>query len=172
MSLAWSFSWFAMKLQVDSGIPLELSVFYRFVVTSFLMFLLCFITKQRVLITRSEVKFLLLGGLFNFCLNFLLGYFIIRYIPSGVLATIFSLSIITSEIISSIIQKRKIEQKVVISSVIGVIGLAFFILPSITFGENSNFSKVMTGLGLSLVMMIIYSLGNAVIAQNKKVNQT
>jgi drug/metabolite transporter (DMT)-like permease len=172
MSLAWSFSWFAMRLQIDSFVPLELSVLYRFVLTSLLMFVLCAIAKQRMTLKKSEIGFFIFIGLTNFCLNFLLGYFIVHFIPSGVLATIFSLSIITTEIISSFIDKRKIETKIIISSLIGIIGLAFFILPTIEFSNHSSTNKTLIGFALSLIMMITYSAGNVAIGKNRKINST
>ena len=170
MSLAWSFSWFAMKLQVDSLVPPELSVFYRFAFTSVLMFALCFFTKQRMLLRFGEIKFFLFIGLTSFCLNFIIGYFAVRYIPSGVIATVFSLSIITSEVIASFVDRREIEKKVIVGSVIGVIGLAFFILPTIHFGENAI--KTLIGLVMSLIMMIIYSAGSVAVGKNRQLNST
>jgi drug/metabolite transporter (DMT)-like permease len=127
MSLAWSFSWFAMKLQVDSNVPLELSVFYRFISTSILMFALCLVSKQRLWLKKSELKFFLYIGLTNFCLNFLLGYYAVQFVASGVLATIFSLSIISSEIILAKVEKRKIAKKILLSSLVGFIGLIFLV---------------------------------------------
>lgn len=172
MSLAWSFSWFAMKLQVDSFLPPELSVFYRFFFAAILMFGLCFITKQRAVLTRKEVPYLISIGASNFFFNFLIGYFAVKFIPSGVMAVIFSLSIITSEVISSFIDNRKIQQKVVISSIVGVIGLAFFILPVINFSGGENSSKTLFGFALSLLMMVIFSFGNVLVGKNRKINST
>ncbi len=172
MSLAWSFSWFVMKLQVDSIVPPELSVFYRIFFTSIIMFAICFITKQRTTITKNEFLFFIFIGITNFCINFLIGYFAVKFIASGMLATIFSLSIITSEIISSFVNKRKIERKVVISSIVGFIGLAFFILPMIKFDVHADMIKTLAGVALSIVMMIIYSIGNVLVGKNKKMNAT
>ncbi|MBP7710458.1 MAG: DMT family transporter [Rickettsiales bacterium] len=172
MSLAWSFSWFAMKLQVDSLVPPELSVFYRFAFTSLLMFALCFFAKQRTWLRRKEINFFLFIGLTNFFLNFVIGYFAVHYIPSGVIATIFSLSIITSEIISSFVDRRKIEKKVIVSSVLGVIGLMIFILPTIHFGEKADAIKTLTGIGMSLVMMLVFSAGSVAVGKNRQVNGT
>lgn len=172
MSLAWSFSWFAMKLQVDSLVPPELSVFYRFAATSLLMFALCFFAKQRTWLLGREIKFFIFIGLTNFFLNFVIGYFAVHYIPSGVIATIFSLSIITSEIISSFVDRRKIEKKVIVSSVLGVIGLMIFILPTIHFGEKADALKTLTGLAMSLVMMLVFSAGSVAVGKNRQVNGT
>lgn len=172
MSLAWSFSWFAMKLQVDSSVPLELSLFYRFFLTSFLMFALCLIAKQRLWLTKKEIPYLFFIGFTNFFANFLIGYHAVAYIPSGAIATVFSLSIIISEIISSMLEKRKMDQKVIISSIIGCVGLSLFIIPMVEFSEDGDVTKILTGFALALVMVIIYSVGNVMIARNKKANAT
>jgi len=161
-----------MKLQIESIVPPELSVFYRIFFTSIIMFIICFITKQRVTISKKEFSFFIFIGIANFCINFLIGYHAVKFIASGMLATIFSLSIITSEIISSFIDKRKIERKVIISSLVGFIGLAFFILPMIKFDVHDDMIKTLTGVGLAIIMMIIYSLGNVLVGKNKKINKT
>ncbi len=172
MSLAWSFSWIVMKFQVESFVPPELSVLYRFVLASILMFTLCILTKQRATLTRKEIPFFLVIGLTNFCANFLIGYFAVHYIPSGVIATVFSLSIITSEVISSFIDGRKIEKKVILSSLVGVVGLALFIFPTIHFDEKANTINSIIGFSMSLLMMFVYSLGNVMVGKNKKINST
>ncbi len=172
MSLAWSFSWFAMKLQAASFLPLELSVFYRFFLSSILMFVLCYITKNRLVITKKELPYFIFIGLSNFFLNFLIGYHAVNYIASGVIATMFSLSIIISEIFSSFIDSRKIEKKIVISSIVGFGGLAFFILPLIKFQENTQGHQTIIGIVLTFLMIIIYSLGTILVAKNRQKNST
>jgi drug/metabolite transporter (DMT)-like permease len=172
MSLAWSFSWFAMKLQVESLVPLELSVFYRFALTSILMFGICLISKQRLWLKKSEIKFLIYIGITNFCLNFLIGYFAVQFVASGVLATIFCLSIISSEIILAKVDRRKIAKKILLSSLIGFVGLIFFVAPIIDFSKYNETSKSLTGIGLCLIMMLIYSSGNVVVGKNRAANQT
>lgn len=169
MSLAWSVSWYAMKLQTESFISPEISVFYRFFISAILMFMLCFIFKVRMRIKASEWRYFVAIGLCNFCLNFLIGYFAVNYIASGVMAVIFSLSIITSEFFSAFLQKRKIERKVLISSLLGTFGLLFFISSLVKISMDS---KVIIGFFLTLLMMIIFSFGSALVAQNRKINHT
>jgi len=169
MSLAWSVSWYAMKIQTQSFVSPELSVFYRFFAAAILMFLLCFIFKVRTRAKASEWRYFIIIGFCNFFLNFLIGYFAVRYIASGVMAVIFSLSIITSEFFSAILEKRKIERKVLISSLLGTIGLVFFIAPLVKISFNH---QIIIGFFLTLLMMIIFSFGSALVAKNRKINQT
>jgi len=161
-----------MKFQVDSFVPLELSVFYRLALTSLVLFILCALTKKRLILTKKEIPFFIFIGFFTFCLNFLFGYKAVKYIPSGVIATIFSLSIIITEIISSFIDKRKTEKKIIISGLIGFTGLIFFILPMIEFNQSANLISTLIGLGLSLLLVVVYSVGNVLIRINREKNST
>ena len=145
MCLAWGFSWFAVKMQAGSNVPLEISLFYRFLLTSILMFIIAKASKHRLYCYKKEIAYFITIGITNFSLNFLLIYYAVKHIASGVSAVIFSLSIIISEIISSFVNKRKISKRVIISSIIGTIGLTAFILPLINF-NNQQYNDNIKGL--------------------------
>lgn len=172
MCLAWSFSWFAMKLQVDSIVPAEISLFYRFFGVAIIMIILCFATKTRIKPFKTEYRYFIFIALTNFCLNFLIGYHTTKYIPSGMIAVIFSLSIITSEIFKAIFDGKKIELKIILSSSFGFVGLLFFILPNLKFQENSPNFNIIFGICLALLMMITFSFGNYLVEKNKNHNHT
>ncbi len=172
MCLAWGFSWFAMKLQVNSVVPIEISVLYRFFAVAILMTLLCLATKTRLKPFRTEYKYFFVIALTNFSLNFLIGYHATNFIPSGMIAVIFSLTIITSEILKSIFDGKKIEKKIILSSLFGFIGLLFFIFPTIKFHENSSNYSIIFGFILAILMMIVFSTGNYLVEKNKRQNHT
>jgi len=172
MSLAWSFSWFAMKLQVDSFIAPEISLFYRFFAVAILMLILCLITKTRLKPFRSEWKYFVFIALTNFCLNFIIGYHTTKYIPSGMIAVIFSLSIITSEIFKALFDGKTIEKKIILSSFFGFLGLLFFIFPNLKFQKESQIFDVVFGISLAILMMIVFSFGNYLVEKNKRQNHT
>jgi len=172
MCLAWSFSWFAMKLQVDSFIAPEISLFYRFAGVAFLMTLLCIATKTRLKPFKTEYRYFIFIALTNFCLNFLIGYHTTKFIPSGMIAVIFSLSIITSEIFKVILDGKKIELKIIASSSFGFVGLLFFILPNLKFSDNSSNSQIIFGMFLALMMMTIFAFGNYLVEKNRHQNHT
>jgi len=172
MSLAWSFSWFAMKLQVDSFVAPEISLFYRFFAVAILMIILCLITKTRLKPFRTEWKYFIFIALTNFCLNFIIGYHTTKYIPSGMIAVIFSLSIITSEIFKALFDGKKIERKIVLSSFFGFLGLLFFIFPNLKFQQESQIFDVVFGISLAILMMIVFSFGNYLVEKNKRQNHT
>lgn len=172
MCLAWGFSWIAMKLQVESFVAPEVSLFYRFFAVTVLMAGLCFITKTRLKPFRTEWRYFILIALTNFCINFIIGYHASKYIPSGIIAVIFSLSIIVSEVLKNLFDGKKIEKKIIISSLFGSLGLLCFVLPNINFENNSENNNTLIGITLALIMMIIFSLGNYIVEKNKKHNHT
>lgn len=172
MSLVWSFSWFAMKLQVDSSVAVEVSLFYRFLAVACVMTVLCLITKKRLKPINTEYKYFALIALTNFSLNFLIGYHTTKFIPSGMIAVIFSLSIITSEILKAIFDGKKISIKIIISSLVGFCGLALFIYPTLKFDKDSSNLQFVIGIGLAMVMMIVFSCGNYLVEKNKRQNNT
>lgn len=170
LSFAWSLSWFAMKLQTASFVPIEISLFYRLFFTSILTFALCIICKERILLSRNEFKFIIPIGLFGFCINFLLGYYAVRFVSSCTIAAFFSLSIIVSEIIDTIFSSRPVERKVIASGIVGFTGIILFIMPSIKFSNNRT--ETLLGLIMILLMVLSYSLSGFLVSKNKKINNT
>jgi len=172
MSLVWSFSWFAMKLQVDSIVAVEVSLFYRFFAVACLMTILCVATKKRLKPFKTEYKNFALIALTNFSLNFVIAYHTAKFIPSGMIAVIFSLSIITSEIFKAIFDGKKIEPKIILCSLIGFCGLTLFIFPTLKFDNYSSNINFIIGIILAMVMMIVFSFGNYLVEKNKRQNHT
>lgn len=171
MCLAWGFSWIAMKFQVDSFLPPEISLFYRFFPVALIMTLLCLVTKKRLKPFKTEWRYFSAIAFCNFFLNFIIGYHATKFIPSGMIAVIFSLTIITSEIIKAIFDKKKIEKKIIIGGLIGSLGLIFFLYPHLKLNVT-NIDRIIIGIVLGLIMMIIFSLGNYLVEKNKNHNHT
>ena len=171
MCFAWGFSWIAVRMQTKSMVPVEISLFYRFLATSILIFFLAKITKHRLKCSKQEIQYLAIIGATNFSLNFLLIYYAVKYIASGIAAVIFSLSIIISEVIGGIINKKDISRKIIISSIVGTIGLATFVAPLVNFG-NQQYINNIKGILISFMAVVIYSFGNVIVAKNKKMHNT
>ncbi len=170
MCFAWGFSWFAMKLQISTQLVApEISLFYRFFAVSILMFAVSWFSKARLKLKKTELIYLLFIALCNFSVNFFIGYHATKIIPSGIIAVIFSLSVISSELIKSWLSGHKISKRIMLSGFIGTIGLAFFILPNVLH-KNSSFSAI--GFVYAFLMMLIFSFGNYLVACNNKKNHT
>jgi len=172
LCLAWSFSWVLSKLQVNSFVPCEISLFYRFGLVSILLLPICLALKSRLNCNKSELKFFCGIGLTNFCINNVLGYYGAKYTASGVVAVVFSLTIITSEIFKSWFDGKKIEPKVIFSGLLGFVGLGFFVIPTLKFGGKENFGSNIAGILFATCATIIFSIGNYLVEKNRRQNQT
>lgn len=172
MCLAWGFSWFAMKLQAKSFVALEISLFYRFAAVAAIMIAISLIAKTRLKIHKGELPFFASIALTNFSLNFLIGYHASKMIASGMIAVIFSISIIVSEVFKSLFDGKKIEKNVILSGILGFSGLCFFVIPTLKFGNNSDFKTTGIGLLLALSMMLTFSFGNYLAERNRRQNHT
>jgi len=169
MCLAWGFSWYSMKLQINSPVEAEVSLFYRFTIVSMLMFLVCFFTKTRLKLKKDEWSRLPFIALCNFSLNFFIGYHATKVIASGIIAVIFSLSVITSELIKSYLDNHKMSKKIIVSGIFGTIGLIFFVTPSLI---DSQKPIPAVGFVYAFCMMLVFSFGNYLVANNNKQNRT
>lgn len=154
---AWSFSWYAIKYQSQSEVSVYLSISYRFFTAFILCWLYLKIFKYEVKIPRKAVKYTLISGFANASLNFIIIYYAVRYITSGIVTAIFSLSIIFSEIVNSIFYKTQLNKKTIISGLIGTIGLTLFLLPTMNIVENKN--DFIYGVMLSFIPPIIVPIG-------------
>lgn len=172
MCIAWGFSWFAMKLQVQSFVAPEISLFYRFASVAALMTIISFASRTRLKFFKSELPFFASIALTNFCLNFLIGYHASKLIASGMIAVIFSLSIIVSEVLKSLLEGKKIEKNVVVSGIFGFFGLCFFVIPTLKLGKNNDLKQTALGLALAFAMMLVFSLGNFLVEKNRRKNHT
>src|SRR5690349_9759697 len=87
--LIWGSTWFAIKFQLGV-VPPEVSVGYRFAIASLFLFGWCWIKKLKFGFSLLDHLFMILQGLFMFCLNYQFAYLATQYLPSGVNAVLFS----------------------------------------------------------------------------------
>ncbi len=154
---SWSFSWFAIKFQMQSTVSPFISVTYRFLFAGLLLLLGLKLFNISLKISRKECKFIAISGVCNASINFILAYNSAKYIPSGVTAAIFSLTIIMGEVINAIIYRTKINKNTIISGLIGTSGLMLFLLPIINISGDKI--AIITGIWLSFSGTLLATLG-------------
>ncbi len=137
ISFSWTFSWFAVKSQAISQVPIYTSIGYRFILAGILcLIVLKVLMKKSLKINTSAIKFIFISSIFNCFLNFIVGYTSAKYIPTGITAAIMSLTIITSEIFNSIMEKKRPSKKTIMSGAVGFFGLSLFIYPTLKFSNS------------------------------------
>ena len=167
--LIWGTTAYAITFQIGPVHPL-LSVGYRFIVASFILF--CFLTLIKkdghLRFTLHQHALIALQGFFLFFLNQVLFYFAMDYLTSGLAAVIFSTMTLMNIVNQAIFFRIKVKRHVAFGSIIGIIGIALVFWPEIVKPEHAN--AVVTGIVICLLSAYTASLGNMASIQNNRCN--
>ena len=164
--LIWGSSWIAITYQYGI-VSEELSVAYRFFIPSMALFAYAFFKGDKLQIKLSYYPMIFLMGSTMFCFNYLFTYYGMNYVVSGLAAVLFSLIVIFNALFERIFFDKKIEKRILVAAIIGIIGIIFLFWPELKNIKNSN-QSIIGGLWL-FAAVIIASLGNmtAIINTNK-----
>ena len=132
----WSPTWYVIKFQLGIVDPM-LSVAYRFLIASLMLFCFIIYTKRKTYFNIKEHFWFFLLGINLFSLNYIFFYIANQYLISGLVAVCFSALIFMNILNERIFFKIKATSNTYLSSFIGLIGL--FVIFS---NEISNFTSV------------------------------
>ena len=158
---AWGFSWIAMHYQVGVVAP-EVSVVWRFLLAAPLMFALATARGERLRFAPRDHLALLGLGLSLFCTNFALFYYGAQWIPSGLLAVIFSLASVINGGLGALVLGAALDRRVVIGGALGVCGVAAMFAPQ--FAGTQLDPSVLLGLALCVGGTVSFCVGNMISA--------
>lgn len=164
ISLIWGSTFYAITFQLGE-VPKEWSLFYRFIIASILLFTFSHFTKRRLKFELHDHKFFLGLGLLLFSFNYYLTYLGTEFIPSGLVAIVFSILTLMNILNAAWLLKRPFEHSIMWAAVVGVIGIILLFLPEI---ERFSFTDTSV-LGFWIILFASYSasLGNTLAATKK-----
>ena len=155
--LIWGSTWFAIEFQLGAVAP-EVSVVYRFVGASGLLFAWSRLRGLNLSFGLRQHGWFLLLGLFLFGLNYVLAYRAQIYITSALTAIAFStivwMNILNARVFFGINTRRK----VILGSLLGVAGIITLFAPQI--GELKLSDTVFFGSVLAVLGALVASFGN------------
>lgn len=155
--LIWGTTWIAIKWQLGS-VPPTVSIAYRFWIAAAVLFALLAVMRKPLLPPRRAWPYLAAQGVALFCCNFLCFYFASRWVPSGLIAVVFSTSTLWNAINGHLFLGRTILPQVVLGAVLGLAGIVLLFLPQMQ-GHWSD-GGLWLGLGLALLGTLCFSTGN------------
>ncbi len=120
--LSWSTSWIVAKMQIGV-VPVELSAGYRFFFAGLILLIYSFYKKLNFKFSKKEWQLIAVQGACVFSINHFFFLYAMYYISSGIVAALFSLSILLSAGFNFILYKTKTDIKIIIGGAIGIIGL-------------------------------------------------
>lgn len=158
---AWGFSWIALHYQVGVVAP-EVSVMWRFIIAAPLMLAFAATRNEPMRFSWRDHLWFAAMGAAMFSTNFTLFYYGGQYLPSGLLAVIFSFASVFNVFLGFVLLRAPIDRRVIGGGVIGFLGVGAMFYPQIA-GTTFN-PQVLLGLALCAAGTLCFCLGNMVSA--------
>ena len=163
--LIWGTTWIAIKLQVGS-VAIPLSIAYRFGLAALVLFAFLLIARRLQPVNRRGQLLCLAQGLCLFCLNFLCFYTASQWIPSGLIAVVFSTATLWNALNARVFFGQRIAVNVLAGGALGLLGLALLFWPELAGHQASR--ETLIGLGLALIGTLCFSAGNMLSSLQQK----
>ncbi len=155
----WGTTWLAISMQIGEA-PVEVSILYRFALAGIVMFIILGLSRNLQKLNREDHFYTLLQGCCLFCLNFFCFYSAVQYINSGLASVVFSVATITNCICNWLFYRKLPTNKVVLGSLIGLVGICFLFWPE--FSTDKPWGETLKGIGYAILGTLFFSLGNMI----------
>ncbi len=155
--LIWGTTWIALKLQLGE-VAIPVSIAYRFALAALVLFAILLLSRRLQPMNRRGQLICLAQGLCLFCINFMCFYTASQWIPSGLVAVIFSTATLWNALNARIFMGRRIALNVLAGGALGMFGLGLLFWPQLAGHEASR--ETLLGLGLALIGTLCFSAGN------------
>jgi drug/metabolite transporter (DMT)-like permease len=163
--LIWGTTWIALKLQLGE-VAIAASIAYRFALASLVLFAVLLLSDRLQKLDKRGQLICLVQGLCLFCLNFLCFYTASQWIPSGLVAVIFSTATLWNAINARLFFKQKIAANVLAAGALGLGGLALMFWPELAGHEASD--ETLLGIALAVLGTLLFSAGNMLSSMQQK----
>ncbi|MDB9970133.1 EamA family transporter [Porticoccaceae bacterium] len=170
--LIWGSTWLAITYQLGEVDPL-VSVIYRMALASGLLFAWCRLRQIPLGLSLRDHRFMAAQGCFLFGLNYWTIYWSEVYLPSGLVAVIFSLLVFFNIINGRIFFKHPVTLQTVVGGLVGLTGICMLFYPEFALLSDSAKADSSTilngpllGFGLAFIAVMFASLGNIVATRN------
>lgn len=163
--LIWGSTWIAITFQLGHVAP-EVSVGYRFMLASAMLFGFC---RWRGLVLRFTARQhvdLALFGLAMFSVSYILVYYAETFIVSGMVAVAYSASPMINMFASRVFFGAAMTLRVAIAALFGVAGIVCVFWPE--FGRLSVSRNAELGAGLAVLSVLASSAGSMVATRTQR----
>ncbi|RJG10350.1 DMT family transporter [Pseudomonas cavernicola] len=163
--LIWGTTWIAIKLQMGA-VAIPLSIAYRFGLAAAVLFAVLLLSRRLQKLDGRAQLLCLAQGLCLFCINFMCFYTASQWIPSGLIAVVFSTATLWNALNARIFFAHKVAANVLAGGALGLAGLALLFWPELADHQASQ--ETLIGLGLALFGTLCFSAGNMLSSLQQK----
>ncbi|MGP9765988.1 DMT family transporter [Halomonas sp. AOP13-D3-9] len=163
--LIWGSTWLAIAWQVgDVAVPV--SVFYRFLIAALVLLGGLALFRRRQALQARDHLFCLLQGGCVFGLNFYCFYTAAGYLPSGLIAILFSMSILFNAVNGYLFFRTPVPRVFYLALALGLPGMALIFWQDLVTVEATW--ELLGAIGLALLGTYGFSLGNMVSVRHQR----
>ncbi len=163
--LIWGTTWIALKLQLGE-VAIPVSIVYRFALAALVLFAILLITRRLQPVNRRGQLICLAQGVCLFCVNFMCFLTASQWIPSGLIAVVFSTATLWNALNARLFFRQKVASNVLAGGALGLLGLACLFWPEMSGHGASH--QTLIGLGLALLGTLCFSAGNMLSSMQQK----
>ena len=163
--LIWGTTWIALKLQLGV-VAIPVSIVYRFGLAALVLFAMLWMGRCLQPMNRRGHLICLAQGLCLFCINFMCFLTASQWIPSGLIAVVFSTATLWNAMNARIFFGQKIAANVLGGGALGLTGLGFLFWPELA--DHAASPQTLLGLGLALLGTLCFSAGNMLSSLQQK----
>ena len=160
----WSTTWIAITFQLGSVAP-EVSVLYRFVLASLLLFAWCRAKGLTLAFGASQHAGMALQGVLAFSLNYVLTYYAQQSIVSGVVAVGYSASPLINLFLLRVLFGLPMSRRVALGGVLGLTGIVLVFWPE--FARLEAGAATRAGVAYAAAAVFFSSLGSMAAHRNQ-----
>lgn len=162
----WGASWIAIAWQAGD-VPSLVSIFYRFAFAGPIFMVALRVCRRLQPVSARDHLFFMLQGLLLFSLNFVGFYLATRYIASGLVALVMSVTIVLNGINSRLFYGLPFSRQTMVAAAFGIGGLGVVFFREIAVSLDIDTIK---GVVLAILGTCSFSLGNMVSIRNNMKN--
>lgn len=163
--LIWGTTWLAIAVQTAYTPPLN-AVFWRFATAVAVLWLLLAVLRRLKVLGRQDQLWCAVQGACVFCLNFVCLYSAVKYINSGLLAVIFSLSVWFNALNSRLFFGHALTRRFAVSALLGLCGMLALFWPDMSAGGGEH--GLWRGMAFAVAGTYLFSLGNMVSLRHQR----
>ena len=157
-TLIWASTWHLILFQLDAPVPVLNSVAWRFGLAALLLLALARWRGESLRLPRSAHWLMAATGIVQYSGNYWAVYEAERYVPSGLVAVLFSLMVFGNAISGRYFFGQSVGRRFMLAASGGVAGVAMIFWPEIA--STGARPGAALGLGLGLLAMLSACTGN------------
>lgn len=163
--LIWGTTWIALKWQLGV-VAIPVSIVYRFGLAALVLFALLLLSRKLQAMNRRGHLICLAQGLCLFCVNFMCFLTASQWIPSGLVAVVFSTATLWNALNARVFFGQRVARNVLMGGGLGLLGLGLLFWPELV-GHTAS-PQTLLGLGLALLGTMCFSAGNMLSSLQQK----